>query len=135
MSTLYNSLEGFAPELYLATLVEVAHSDGLHPDEEALLQQQALNFGLNLASLPQVPRDLSQLPWATRVLVYRDALMLAGADSELSAKEQEYLLQLAQRLQLQEKVTREIAEWVNAYSNLLGRLEDIIEHGQADDPA
>jgi hypothetical protein len=38
MSPLNNPLEGFSPELYLATLSEVAHADGLHPVEQELLE-------------------------------------------------------------------------------------------------
>jgi len=126
MNFLPGLLEGFSPDLYLATLAKVAHSDGLHPDEEAILQQQAITFGVNLSSLPEVPQNLATLPWATRVLVYRDALMLAYADGELSDREQAYLVSLADDLKLKETTTNEIREWVDEYSSLLNRLERLI---------
>ena len=127
MNFLPSFLEGFSPELYLAILSQVAHADGLHPSEAALLNQQAENFGVKLTELPQVPNDLSGVPWQTRILVYRDALMLSYADGQLSEQEQAHLSNLAERLQLGESTTSEIAAWVNDYSNLLNRLEIILK--------
>lgn len=133
MNFLSNPIEGFSPELYLATLVEVAHSDGLHPAEEVFFQQRAESFGLNLTNLPKVPDDLSQIPASTRVFLYRDALMLAYADGHLSEKEEEYLVQLAQKMRLSEKIILEIKDWINDFSNLLDRMENIIkESGSCD---
>lgn len=37
MNLLDHSLDGFSPELYIATLSKLAHSDGLHSDEQELL--------------------------------------------------------------------------------------------------
>lgn len=123
MNPLNNPLEGFAPDLYLATLSEVAHSDGLHPIEEELLRQQAANFGLSLDDLPTVPRDLSDLPWTTRIVVYRDALMLAYADAEtLSPQEQQYLADLARRMGLPAARTDAIAAWTKDYGDVLDRF-------------
>ena len=127
MNPLQNPLDGFSPEFYLATLSEVAHSDGLHPIEEELLLQQAEHFGLDLESLPKVPQDLSTIPWATRVLVFRDALTLAYADhEELSDEETEYLGDLKGRLALPEKVTNDIERWVKAYEGLLDDLLELL---------
>lgn len=127
MESLFNVLEGFSPEQYLSTLVKVAHLDGLHPSEEALLNQQAINLGIDLNSLPDVPDDLSKLPWATRILVYRDAFMLAQADGIISAKEQVYLSELAGRLQLREEIVNDIVAWTEDYSHLLTRLEKLTQ--------
>ncbi|MBA2661586.1 MAG: hypothetical protein H0U74_04785 [Bradymonadaceae bacterium] len=128
MNPLSNPLEGFSAEFYLATLSEVAHSDGLHPIEEELLRQQATSFGVNFDELPQVPHDLSQIPWATRVLVYRDALMLAYADHDvLSPQEVEYLGQLVNRMQLPDNVVSEIGTWVISYEKLLDGMMSLLE--------
>ena len=80
-----------------ATLSEVAHVDGLHPAarETPRPARCPLRRPISTTS-PQCPRDLSALPWATRVLVYRDAVTLALAD-EMSAEEEErYLRDLAE---------------------------------------
>ncbi len=60
-------LEGLSPALYVATLSEIAHADGLHPAERELIEQHAEHFGVDLDNLPAVPHDLSSLPRATRV--------------------------------------------------------------------
>ena len=39
MEPLHNPLDGFSPELYIATLSKLAHSDGLHTNEQDLLDQ------------------------------------------------------------------------------------------------
>ena len=95
MNILDNPIEGFAPELYIATLSKLAHVDGLHDSEQEILDQHAARFGIDLANLPDMPEDLTELPWATRVLVYRDAVMLAIADEETSDEERRYLVDLS----------------------------------------
>ena len=99
MDPLRDPLDGLSPSLYIATLSEIAHVDGLHPAERELLDQHAAHFDVNLDNLPEVPRDLSALPWATRVLVYRDAVTLALADG-MSAEEKRYLSDLAEGMGL-----------------------------------
>lgn len=127
MNPLQNPLEGFAPEFYLAILREVAYADGLQPIEEELLQQQASGLGVDLEDLPQVPQDLSQIPWATRILVYRDALMLANADDKLSPEEVEYLSTLARRLGLSSKITQQIEDWLKSYEEVLDSLVVLLQ--------
>ena len=126
MNTLQNSLDGFSPELYLATLSKMAHSDGLHPDEQDILKQQATNFGIALDSLPDVPDDLSKLPWTTRVLVYRDTFMLALADEDVSPEEQQYLSDLAKRMALPTETADSIISWVKDYGELLERFDALV---------
>ena len=123
MNPLQNPLDGLSPELYVATLSKVAHSDGLHPAEQDLLDQHAVNFGIELGNLPDVPEDLSKLPWATRVLVYRDAVILSLADEQTSAEEQQYLADLAKRMALPARTADSITSWVNDYGTLLERLD------------
>ena len=127
MNPLHNPLDGFDPALYVATLAEVAHSDGLHPSEEALLRGYADTFGLHLDNLPEVPRDLSGLPWSTRVLVYRDAVVLAQADNELSSAEEDYLHRLAERMKLPPATATAVGEWVRDYDQLLDRLSALLD--------
>lgn len=119
-------LEGFSPELYVAALSEVAHSDGLHATEMAILEEHAERFGIDLDRLPALPSDLSDLPAATRVLVYRDAYMLAMADGEVSGPEGERLVELAQRLALTSDNTESIRKWVHDYSTLLDRFGELV---------
>ena len=95
MNPLSNPLDGLSPDLYVATLSKIAHANGLHPAERELLDHHAAHFGVDLDNLPVVPDDLSALPWATRVLVYRDAVTLALVDDEMSAEERQYLDDLA----------------------------------------
>ena len=128
MNLLNNPLEGFSPELYLATLSDVAHADGLQSVEEELLRQQARTFGLDLDALPAVSDDLSHLPWSTRVLVYRDALMLAFADSDtLSPEEQQHLAGLAERMRIPTETVDAVKAWVLDYGALLDRLTSLIQ--------
>ena len=127
MNILDNPIEGFAPELYIATLSKLAHVDGLHDSEQEILDQHAERFGIDLANLPDVPEDLTELPWATRVLVYRDAVMLAIADEETSDEERRYLANLAERMELPSATIEEITSWVREYGALLERLDEIVE--------
>ena len=126
MDPLHNPLDGFSPELYIATLSKLAHSDGLHPSERDLLDHHAAQFGIDLGALPEVPEDLTELPWPTRVLVYRDAVMLALADEHVSAEEQEYLANLAERMKIPAKTTKSISAWVKDYGELLERLDSLV---------
>ena len=82
-----DSLVEFSPELYVAILSEVAHSDGLDAEEQAILAQYASRFEVDLHALPDVPADLSNVSWSTRVLVYRDSCMLASSDGSVSSAE------------------------------------------------
>ena len=54
-----NSLDEFSPEHYVAILSQVAHSDGLDAEEQAILEQYASRFDVDLNALPDVPVDLS----------------------------------------------------------------------------
>ena len=126
MDLLRNTLEGFSPELYVATLSRVAHSDGLHPDEQEMLEQHASRLGVDLEILPVLPEDLSDLPWVTRILVYRDAYMLALADGSFSSEEEEHLAELARRMKLPIGKTDCIQLWVRDYGELLERFDGIL---------
>ena len=121
-----DSLEGFSPGLYVAALAEVAHSDGLHASETAILEDHAARFGIDLDKLPVLPADLSDLPAATRILVYRDAYMLAMADGELSEPEEQKLALLGRRLRLMSTVTESTRVWVDDFSKLLERFEELV---------
>ena len=125
MDPLHDPLDGLSPSLYVATLSEIAHVDGLHPAERELLDQHAAHFGVDLDNLPEVPHDLSALPWATRVLVYRDAVTLALAD-EMSAEEERYLSDLAERMGLPAETVTAVFAWVGDYETLLERLDALI---------
>ncbi len=125
MDPLRDPLNGLSPSLYVATLSEFAHADGLHPAVRELLDQYAAHFGVDLDNLPAVPRDLSALPWATRVLVYRDAVTLALAD-EMSAEEERYLRDLAERMGLPAETVAAVSAWVGDYAALLQRLDALI---------
>lgn len=126
MDPLRDPLDGLSPSLYVATLSEIAHVDGLHPAERDLLEQHAAHFGVDLDDLPEVPRDLSTLPWGTRVLVYRDAVTLALADETMSPEEEQHLKDLAQRMGLPAETVAAILTWVHDYEELLGRLDLLI---------
>lgn len=126
MDLLHKSLEGFSPELYIAILSKVAHSDGLHPDEQEMLEQHASRLSVDLDALPDLPEDLSDVPWATRILVYRDAYMLALADDSFSSTEEDHLADLAGRLKLSQEKVDAIQAWVRNYEELLERLDRIL---------
>lgn len=126
MNILPSFLDGFSPDLYLATLSQLAHSDGLHPDEKILLEQQAATFGIDLNNLPEVPHDLSDLPWATKVFVYRDSITLAHADGSVSEEEEKHLIELSERLNISSETAQKIRDWVDDYSDILSRLENIL---------
>ncbi|NJN74784.1 MAG: TerB family tellurite resistance protein [Limnothrix sp. RL_2_0] len=127
MNELPSFLDGFSPDLYLATLSQLAHSDGLHPDERVLLEQQAITFGLDLNDLSEVPHDLSDLPWSTKVFVYRDSIILAYVDGSVSEEEEKYLIKLSERLDICSETAQKIRDWVNDYSDVLNRLENILK--------
>ncbi len=126
MSPLNSSLEGFSPELYIAALARLAHSDGIHPSEQEILTQQAESFSIDVDDLPDVPEDLTELPWATRVLVYRDAVMLSIADESTSDEEREYLANLATRMDMSDETADSISAWVQDYGDLIERLDALV---------
>lgn len=126
MDLMHGTLEGFSPELYVATLAKVAHSDGLHPNEQEMLEQHASRFGVDLDVLPDLPKDLSDLPWATRILVYRDAYILALADGSFSSEEEAHLAELAGRMKLSSGKADSIHVWVREYEELLERFDEIL---------
>ena len=70
--------------------------------------------------------SLRELPWATRVLVYRDAIMLCLADEHKSSEEQDHLADLAERMKLPTETTDSISTWANDYGVLLERFEALI---------
>lgn len=126
MNLLDHSLDGFSPELYIATLSKLAHSDGIHNDEQELLDHHAQRFGIDIDNLPDVPQNLTELPWATRVLVYRDAIMLSLADDDTSDEERRYLVDLAERMGLPAETTNSISVWVQDYGELIERLDTLV---------
>ena len=126
MDPLRDPLDGLSPSLYVAALAEVAHADGLHAAERDLLEQCAARFGVDLDELPEVPHDLSALPWSTRILVYRDAVTLAMADGVSTDEEQQHLGELAERMGLPAKTVAAVSTWVLDYEALLERLEILI---------
>ncbi len=127
MSVMNHPLDGFSPELYVSTLMKVAHSDGIHPSEREMLERQATLFGVDLDGLPDAPNDLSALPWATRVLVYRDALILTMADEESSDAEERHLADLSARMALPSDVVDEISAWAKDYEIILDRMDALLE--------
>lgn len=129
MNPLYaQSLDDFSPDVYLAALAQVAHSDGLHQDEKDILENQAEIFGIDLDDLPEIPEDLSTLSWGTRVLVYRDAILLALEDKIISENEQKYLDDLAKRLGFSPDMADTILTWVRDYDMLLSRMDAILSN-------
>lgn len=125
-------LDGFSPEHYVAILSEIAHSDGVDAEEQAILEQYASQFGVDLDALPRVPADLSGVSWGTRVLVYRDAFMMALADGTSSSEEEEQLAELAERMKLPESATESVQVWVRDYVALLERLDELLGAEQTD---
>lgn len=117
----------FSPEHYLAILANIAHSDGIDPEEQAILERYASQFDVDLDALPNVPTDLSEVSWSTRVLIYRDAFMLALADGTSSSMEEEQLAELAMRMRLPDSTTEAVRGWVRDYGALLERLHDLLE--------
>lgn len=127
MGMMNHPLDGFSPGLYLSILMKVAHSDGIHPSVREMLERQAESLGVDLDGLPDAPNDLSSLPWATRVLVYRDALILALADGESSDAEQRHLVDLSERMALPSDVMSEVSAWVKDYEKILDRMDALLE--------
>ena len=73
-----------------------------------------------------MPEDLTEVPWATRVLVYRDAVMLALADEHVSIEEREHLADIAERMKIPTPTADSISMWAKDYWALLERLEALI---------
>lgn len=117
----------FSAEHYLAILSDIARADGIDPEEQAILERYASQFDVDLDSLPNVLTDLSEVSWSTRVLIYRDAFMLAMADGTSSPMEKEQLAELAMRLRLPDSTTEAIRRWVRDYGALLERLHDLMD--------
>ena len=74
-----------------------------------------------------MPDDLSEISWPTRVLIYRDAFLLALADGTSSPIEEDRLGELATKLRLPARTTETLRGWVLDYGDLLERLHDLLE--------
>ncbi|MDE0420742.1 MAG: hypothetical protein OXK76_07630 [Gammaproteobacteria bacterium] len=120
-------LDQFSPEHYVAILADIAYADGIDPEEQAILERYASQFGVDLNALPTVPNDLSEVSWSTRVLIYRDAFMLALADGTSSQIEEDRLAELATKMRLPDLTTEELRGWVLDYGALLERFHDLLE--------
>ena len=81
--------------------------------------------------MPDVPADLANVSWSTRILVYRDACMLSLADGSYSSVEEAHLADLANRLVLPQSVTESVRLWVRDYGNLLERLDGLLSEPDA----
>lgn len=119
-------LGDFSPEIYVAILADIADSDGIDPEEQAILERYASQLGVDLDALPSVPTDLSGVSWSTRVLVYRDAFMLALADGTSSSIEEDRLAELATRMRLPDGTTETVRAWVRDYGAHLEKLHDLL---------
>ena len=97
--------------------------------EQEILEQHAARLGVDLGDLPDIGEDISSLPWPTRVLVYRDAYMLALADGFSSSEEKQHLEDLSKRMDLPTDTTDTIHLWVSDYGSLLDRFDDILRRG------
>ena len=127
-------LDGFSPDLYIAILSEVAHSDGLEPEEKAMLDDYASRLGIEPgADMPEIPKDLSSVAWATRIIVYRDAYMMALADGHVSPEEDAHLIDLANKMKLTHDHAGAIRTWTHDYEKLLERLDNLLEAGVEQD--
>ena len=91
-----------------------------------ILERYASQFDVDLGALPSVPNDLSEISWPTRVLIYRDAFMLALADGTSSAIEEDRLGELATKMRLPARTTETLREWVLAYGDLIERFHDLL---------
>lgn len=67
-----------------------------------------------------------ELPWATRVLVYRDAIVLSLADDDTSDQERQYLADLAEGMGLPAEATDSVSVWVQDYGELIERLDILV---------
>ena len=76
------------------------------------------------STMPLSP--ISDVPWSTRVLVYRDAYMLASTDGSVSPAEETHLADLANRMALPLGFVESVWVWVRDYGNLLERLDDLL---------
>ena len=121
-----DSFDEFSPEQYVAILADIAHSDGIDPEEQAILDRYASQFGVDLDSLPSIPSDLSGISWSTRVLIYRDAFMLALADGTSSSIEEDRLAELATRMGLPDGTIETVRAWVRDYGALLEEFHNLL---------
>ena len=94
--------------------------DGLRPAEQDLLERFADYFGVDLNELAKALGDLSALPWATRVLVYGDAVTLALVDG-MSGAEELHLADLVARMAMPAETASAVSAWVSDYDALLRR--------------
>ncbi len=98
--------------------------DSIRPSENSSTSTPPISAWIS-TSFPKSPATCAALPWATRVLVYRDAVTLALAD-EMSAEEERYLSDLADRMGLPAETVAAVFAWVSEYEALLDRLDALI---------
>ena len=121
----------FEPEKYMQALVALAHIDGLHPDEELFIRQQAAAFGVDAEPyFTQPPADFAQIGQSTtpttRRLIYRDCFMLAEADGQVSDAERGLLERLRTELALENDQAQALESWAQRYTQILREGEALL---------
>lgn len=131
MKPIHIDIGEFEPEKYLQALVALAHIDGMHPEEELFIRQQASAFGVDVEpffapstfEFTQVGQSATP---TTRRLIYRDCYMLAEADGRISEAERALLDRIRQDLALEVNQAQALESWAQRYAQILREGEALL---------
>jgi tellurite resistance protein len=133
MKPIHIDIGEFEPEKYLQALVALAHIDGMHPDEELFIRQQASAFGVDAE--PYFGQSTSDSEFTqigqsttptTRRLIYRDCYMLAEVDGQISQAERALLDRIRQDLALEVNQAQALESWAQRYAQILREGEALL---------
>ena len=131
MKPMHFDLGEFEPEKYLQALVTLARIDGVHPDEELFIRQQAAAFGVDAEPyFAQPAAELATIGQSatatTRRLIYRDCYMLAETDGQVSEAERALLDRLRAELALEANQAQALESWAKRYAQILREGEALL---------
>ncbi len=125
------AMDDFDVPLYLRALVAVAASDGISPDEEGFIRQQASALGVDADDVladtaPAVGAVVDGATPLTRRVIYRDCFILAHVDGVVSGEERAVLASLRDTLGLTPERAAALESWAERYSAILAEGESLL---------
>lgn len=117
-------LSEFNGTAYIQALIAISCVDGVKDEEREFIENQAQMLNIDTFDLWSIPLDLSSithLPDVTRRAIVRDCVALGAIDGEFSDRERSKVVDIANKLDVDERLVDAFERWLKDYSDLLDR--------------